>query len=258
MNPSPTAVFDTTEASFPDDVVAASRDATILVDFHASWCGPCKVLGPILSQLAEDSGGTVRLAKVDTEAEPRLAAAFRVQSIPFVVAFQDGQPVDAFVGQKDEKQVREFLKKNGVELGAPGGAAGGPDDAPLDTPLGKAEALLRGRRLDEIERVASILGEVEEDDEEYTRAQRLLDALPFFAGSWEAPGPAVEPATAARQAYVDGDEVAAMHALFECVQADRGWEGELGRRALVAIMHLHPEHAEVIDTLRRRLAVLLY
>ncbi|MCA8969391.1 MAG: tetratricopeptide repeat protein [Planctomycetes bacterium] len=249
----PSAVYDTSERTFPQDVVEASRDATVLVDFHASWCGPCKVLGPILEQIAEGSGGAVRLAKVDTEKEQRLAGAFRVQSIPFVVAFQDGQPVDAFVGQKDEKGVLDFLKNLGVEV-----AVDHANDAPLDTVLGKCEALLRARRTDELDRVASMLESIEEDDPDHVAAARLLEAMPFFRRSWTKQGPAGEAAGRALDAYLAGDELAAMDLLYESASLDRSFEDELARKALVALMHLHAEHGDRIDALRRRLAVLLY
>lgn len=177
-----------------------------------------------------------------------------MQSIPFVVAFQAGQPVDAFQGAKDEAQVLDWLKELGLDLQA--GAA--VQDAPLETALGKAEALLRGRRFDELERIGQILGELEEDEDDYVAAQRLLEALPFFAAAWESAGPAADAAARAREEYAAGAELGAMHALFESLQEDRAWEDELARRAMVAIMHLHPEHEDEIGAMRRRLAVLLY
>lgn len=253
MHAQPTAVFDTSEQTFAQDVVAASQDATILVDFHADWCGPCKVLGPILEKLADESGGLLRLAKVDTEKERRLAAAFRVQSIPFVVAFQDGQPVDAFVGQKDEKGVLDFLKELGVEL-----QTTAANDAPLDTALGKCEALLRGRRFDEVDRVVDLLESIEEDDADFVAAERLLAAMPYFRATFPSEGEAAAAMRQSLELYRAGDEVAAMEALIESVSADRGFADELARKALVALMQLHAEHGPRIDAMRRRLAVLLY
>ena len=82
----------------------------VVVDFHAAWCGPCRTLGPILEQLAAEAGGAWRLAKVDTDAEPDLAAAFQVSSLPLVMAFVDGKAAGEFVGLRSEAQVREWLE----------------------------------------------------------------------------------------------------------------------------------------------------
>ena len=103
----PPAVFDATAASFEADVLKSA--VPVVVDFHAAWCGPCRTLGPILEALAEEAAGTWRLAKVDTDAEPDLAAAFRVSSLPMVVAFVDGKPAAQFVGVRSEQQVRAWL-----------------------------------------------------------------------------------------------------------------------------------------------------
>src|SRR5580698_6643361 len=100
---------DTTDLTFDTDVIARSNERPVIVDLWAEWCGPCKTLGPILEKVVEESDGAVELVKVDVDANPQTAAAFQVQSIPAVYAFQDGKVVDGFVGALPEAGVREFV-----------------------------------------------------------------------------------------------------------------------------------------------------
>jgi len=109
-------VFDTTVASFEQDVILKSKDTPILVDFWASWCEPCKVLGPILEKLAAEFNGGFLLAKVDVDAEQQLAGYFQVKSIPTVMLLKNGQIVDGFPGALTEGQLREFLKHHEIEV----------------------------------------------------------------------------------------------------------------------------------------------
>ncbi|MBW2243631.1 MAG: tetratricopeptide repeat protein [Deltaproteobacteria bacterium] len=105
------AVFDVGDDSFVTDVLEASHQVPIVVDFWAPWCGPCKALGPILERLAEESGGAFRLAKLNVDEAPQVAAQVQARSIPLVVGFRDGQAVAEFVGARPESGVREFLAK---------------------------------------------------------------------------------------------------------------------------------------------------
>jgi putative thioredoxin len=104
-------VKDTTDASFMADVVEASREQPVIVDFWAPWCGPCKQLTPILEKVVSGSKGAVRMVKVNIDENPRIAAQLRVQSIPTVYAFSDGQPVDGFQGALPESEVRAFVDR---------------------------------------------------------------------------------------------------------------------------------------------------
>lgn len=105
------AYLDVTDATFQADVVERSMTTPVVVDLWATWCGPCKTLGPIIEKVVDETQGKVVLAKVDVDANPAIAQAFRVQSIPMVVAFDQGQPVDAFMGAQGEHEVRDFVAK---------------------------------------------------------------------------------------------------------------------------------------------------
>jgi putative thioredoxin len=103
--------IDATDADFATAVLEASKERPVVVDFWATWCAPCRALGPILEKVAQERGGAFLLAKVDTDANPMVAGQLGVQSIPTVVAFRDGRPVDGFVGALPEAQVNAFIDR---------------------------------------------------------------------------------------------------------------------------------------------------
>jgi putative thioredoxin len=112
-DPSKTLIKDTTDASFVSDVMEASKQQPVLVDFWAPWCGPCKQLGPLLEKIVTDNKGKVKLVKVNIDENPQYAGQLRVQSIPAVFAFVDGRPVDGFMGALPESQIRQFISRLG-------------------------------------------------------------------------------------------------------------------------------------------------
>jgi putative thioredoxin len=105
------AVVDVTDADFMEQVIEESKRRPVVVDLWASWCGPCRTLSPILERVAEQRGGQVLVAKIDVDANPYTAGQFGVQSIPTVIAFRDGTPVDGFIGAIPEPLVNEFVDR---------------------------------------------------------------------------------------------------------------------------------------------------
>jgi putative thioredoxin len=130
----PTHVFEVTQDNFETEVLQASVTTPVLVDFWATWCGPCKSLGPMLEKLATEYNGAFRLGKVDVDKNQELAGVFGIRSIPTVMLVKDGQILDGFAGALPEGQLREFLSRHVQPIDAEAAADVDVESAPEETP----------------------------------------------------------------------------------------------------------------------------
>ena len=110
-------IIETTTKGFEADVIERSAQLPVVVDFWAPWCGPCKTLGPIIERVVAAAGGAVKLVKINIDENQELAGQLRIQSIPAVMAFKDGQPVDGFVGALPESQIKSFIAQLAGQTG---------------------------------------------------------------------------------------------------------------------------------------------
>jgi putative thioredoxin len=172
--PAADVIKDTTTAAFAADVIQESRRQPVLVDFWAPWCGPCKQLTPQLEKAVKAAGGKVKLVKMNIDDHPSIAGQLGIQSIPAVIAFKDGQPVDGFMGAIPESQIAQFLDKVG---GKGGGAAAQITDA--------LAAAAEARTAGDIQTAADIYDAVLEQAPETIEAIAGLGEILFEAGDAE-------------------------------------------------------------------------
>lgn len=269
-------MIDVTVQNFETEVIAASMQTPVLVDFWAPWCGPCKTLGPILEKLEVDYGGRFRLAKINSDEEQQLAAAFGIRSIPTCILLQNGQPVDGFMGALTEGQVRQFLDKHLPSEGELAAEAQADEaDALLesgDTEAALAkltEALAQDPANDELRadyvRLLIATGAFAQAAEtlreplareplplRFAALRRWLDAIEFVQqderGNWSleqfdariaADKRDFETRFAKAQALMaEGEWTAAMDELLEIILRDRKWNDEAARKTYVAILEL--------------------
>jgi putative thioredoxin len=151
-------IVDATTATFAQEVIEASRDQLVLVDFWADWCGPCKQLTPVLESVVRSYEGTVKLVKVNVDQNQAIAAQLRIQSLPTVYAFKDGRPVDGFMGAQPESAIRDMIAKCGA---APAGAAD------IEAALDQAEQAMEMGALQD---AATIFASVLQEDQLNPRA----------------------------------------------------------------------------------------
>ncbi len=209
------AAKDVTTASFRQDVIAESARQPVLVDFWAPWCGPCKQLGPIIERAVASAGGKVKLVKMNIDDHPQIAGQLGIQSIPAVIAFQKGQPVDGFVGALPESQIRQFIER-----------LVGPVGDPVQEALDEAEAAI-GQG--DTETAAAIYSEILAADETNAPALAGLAKLHLDAGSIEEAKAVLSMATGSTAQHPSLVAVRAAVDLAE-QSADLGDDAELQRK----------------------------
>jgi len=280
-------VFDATTETFEADVLQKSLQVPVLVDFWATWCGPCKTLTPILEKLAAEYNGAFVLAKVDVDQEQQIAAAFQIRSVPTVFLVQGGQIVDGFPGAMPEGQLREFLAQHGVVPGeaAPAEEAAAPVVLDPQAEVARLRELV-GAEPDKDEHKLDLalallrVGDAEE-------AGRLLDALPanlatddravrgrarlgFANALKDAPArEALEQALASDpndlrarhllgvRLLVEGQDEAALAQFIELLRLDRNYSEGLPKKTLIDAFRVI-EDEDLVGQYRRKMSALLF
>jgi putative thioredoxin len=291
--PKPDRVKDGTDATFMADVIDASMDVPVIVDFWAPWCGPCKTLTPALEKAVAVAKGKVKLVKIDVDKNPAVAGQLRVQSIPAVFGFAGGQPVDGFMGAQSPAQLKAFVDRL---IAAGGGGAG------LDEALTAAEEMLEeGAVADAAQTFAAILAEEEgnvralaglarahvamgdlakakgvlalapkgkERDPAIAAVRAQIELAEASAGAGEAGELAAAVARdpddhqarfdLALAQVADGDTEAAIDTLLELFRRDREWNDGAAKAQLFKLFDSLGPKSEAVAKGRRRLSSMIF
>ncbi|MGH7024244.1 MAG: tetratricopeptide repeat protein [Caulobacteraceae bacterium] len=287
--PAVDVVKEGSDAGFMADVIEASRVQPVIVDFWATWCGPCKQLTPALEKAVKAAGGAVKLVKIDIDKNPVFAGQLRVQSIPTVYAFEDGKPVDGFTGALPESQVKAFVDKlikappvseidelvamgrESLELGDTGGAAQSfaealriaPDN--LDAIGGLARCYLAGGDTERAAEVAAMAAEGAKnaDLDSVRAALALARAAPTDTAAAEArlaanPDDNAARAELAAALAAKGKLAAAADQLLDLIARDRDWNEGAARAQLLTVFEAAGQTSDITRQGRRRLSSILF
>ena len=282
-------IKDGTDASFVADVIEASKETPVIVDFWATWCGPCRQLGPSIEKNVLAAKGKVKLVKIDIDANPQFAGQLRVQSIPAVFAFVGGRPVDGFMGALPDSQVKQFvdriagqapanavdellaMAKESLEVGDVGGAAQAyaqvlqaePDN--VKAIGGMARCYLTGGDAERAAEIAAMAPDDAKDaDLDSVRAAlALAEEGPSETGEFEQrlakdandheARYEIAKALAARGAWAEASD----H-LLTIIAADRAWNDEAARKQLLTIFEAAGSGSDITRAGRRRLSSILF
>jgi putative thioredoxin len=253
-------VFDVTEATFQEEVLQRSLTTPVVVDFWAEWCGPCKQLSPVLERLAVEAAGAWLLAKVDVDANPRLAQMFRVQGIPLVYAIVGGQPVDAFNGVIPEAQLRQWIdavcRAAGVEVQSPEDPRlTAADDALIDGDLDAAEQAYK-KILSESP--ADSVAEAGLAQVGLLRRTQAADPTSVLATAEEKPDDLEAQLLAADVEVLSGEADRAYQRLVKLVRRSSGDDREKARQHLLSLFTVAGPDDPAVAKARRALASALF